>query len=304
MQFAARFELQADPETIDLCRSIRDSFSELAVERVMEEWLKWAAKSRKPSAGILFLEQCGWLDHFPEIADLRKTPQDPHWHPEGDVLIHTCHCLDALVQLPAWQQADPHTRAVLTLGTLAHDFGKPGTTKTEFKERLERECIVSPGHDEIGVPLTESFLSRIGAPNELHKHVPPLVRCHLAHLQEITPRSVRRLARRLAPATIEELCAVIQADHNGRPPNPPKVPEGVTKLLAQAREMKLEAEAPKPILMGRHLIERGMKPDKKFGTILESAFEAQLDGAFATLEEAQEWLNDHLQHRPPPATAT
>lgn len=302
MQFAARFELKADEETIELCRSIRNSFAELAVERVLEEWLKWAAKSRKPSLGIFFLEQSGWLDHFPEIAELRKTPQDPVWHPEGDVLAHTCHCLDAMAQLPEWQEADNHTRVALTFGILAHDFGKPATTKEEFKH--DRDCIVSPGHDEVGVSITESFLSRIGAPNELHKHVPPLVRCHLAHLQEITPRSVRRLARRLAPATIEELCAVIQADHNGRPPNPPKTPEGVTKLLAQAREMKLEAEAPKPILLGRHLIERGMKPGKDFGVILEAAFEAQLDGVFADLEGARAWLDGHLENPPPPATAS
>ena len=297
MQFAARFDLKADPETIELCRSIRDSFTELAVERVLEEWLKWASKSRKPSAGILFLEATGWLDHFPEIADLRKTPQDPHWHPEGDALAHTLHCLDAMVQLPEWQEAERNTRVVLTFGILAHDFGKPATTRTEFKEKHGRDCIISPGHDEIGVPLTELFLTRIGAPNELHKHVPPLVRCHLAHLQEINPRSVRRLARRLAPATIEELCAVIQADHNGRPPNPPKTPDGVIKLRAQAHDLKLEAEAPRRILLGRHLIDRGMKPGKEFGDILSSAFEAQLDGAFTDLEGAQGWLAEHLQPR-------
>jgi len=292
MQFAGRFDLTARPETIELCAGICDSFSELPVERVREEWFKWAAKSVRPSAGIIFLEATGWLAHFPEIAALRQTPQDPQWHPEGDVLAHTCHCLDALAQLPGWQQADPATRIALSFGVLAHDFGKPATTRAEFKNG--RDCIVSPGHDSAGVPITEQFLDRIGAPNELRRRVPPLVLCHLAHLQEITPRAIRRLARRLHPATIEELCLVIQADHSGRPPHPPSIPEGVHRLIEGARELRLEAEAPRPILLGRHLIERGMKPGPEFGPILKAAFEAQLDGAFDDLPGALAWLDRHV----------
>src|SRR4030095_15052048 len=42
MQFAARFGLTAARETIELCRKIRGSYKELAVERVREEWFKWA----------------------------------------------------------------------------------------------------------------------------------------------------------------------------------------------------------------------------------------------------------------------
>ncbi len=295
MQLAARFGLTPDPQTVELCRSIRETFSELPPDRVREEWFKWAAKSRRPSLGITFLEAAGWLEHFPEIAALRQTPQDPEWHPEGDVLTHTCHCLDALVRIPEWQQADTATRIALSFGTLAHDFGKPATTKTEFK--YGRDCIVSPAHDTVGVDIAGRFLARIGAPNELRKHVPPLVKCHMAHLQEITPRSVRRLARRLTPATIEELCVVIRADHNGRPPLPPTVPASVTELLQRARDLKIEADAPKPLLLGRHLITRGLKPGPEFGTILDTAFEAQLDGVFDSSNQALVWLDDYLGKR-------
>jgi tRNA nucleotidyltransferase (CCA-adding enzyme) len=288
MQFAGRFGLTAHAGTIELCREIADTYSELAVERVREEWFKWAAKSTQPSAGIFFLEATGWLEHFPEIAILRGTPQDPVWHPEGDVLVHTCHCLDAMAKLPGWQNAEEETRIVLMFGILAHDFGKPETTAEEFKHG--RMCIVSPGHDEVGVAITERFFERIGATNVMHKRVPPLVKCHMAHLQTVNARSVRRLARRLQPATIEELCVVIQADHNGRPPNPPHIPEGVTALLSQARELRIEANAPKPILLGRHLIERGLQPGKEFGTLLKRAFEAQLDGEFTDLDGALAWF--------------
>ena len=288
MQFAARFDLRAAPETIALCRQIKSTYAELAVERVREEWFKWAEKSTAPSAGLRFLAETEWIEHFPEVNALRGTPQDPEWHPEGDVFTHTCHCGDALVKLPAWQQSDAETKIVLALAVLAHDFAKPLTTTRAIKDGRER--IVSPGHEEAGGPLAESFLTRINAPRAVGQRVVPLVTNHLAHLQAVTDRSVRRLARRLAPETIENLSIVITADQFGRPPRPAVVSENLLALLAKAAELKLKDSAPKPIFQGRHLIELGMKPGPEFGAIVEAAFEAQLEGKFADLDGARRWL--------------
>lgn len=288
MQFAARFELTPAPETIALCHSIAHTFPELAVERVGMEWFKWASTARRPSAGLRFLKDTGWLQHFPEIAALDRTPQDPEWHPEGDVFVHTCHCCDAMAALPQWRDADETTRRVLMFAILAHDFAKPQTTHEA--ERDGRMRIVSPGHEEQGGPLAEAFLTRINATNEIKERVVPLVMHHLAHLQSISDRGVRRLANFLKPATIEELCLVMTADHFGRPPKPKIIHEGVTALRAKAEALRLREAAPKPILQGRHLIARGMAPGKEFGKVLETAFEAQLEGAFSDLEGAQKWL--------------
>ncbi|MEQ1831431.1 MAG: polynucleotide adenylyltransferase, partial [Candidatus Eisenbacteria bacterium] len=123
MQFAARFELQAAPETVALCRSIAGSYHELPLERVREEWFKWASLSRRPSLGLRFLHDTGWLAHFPELVSLVDVPQDAEWHPEGDVWVHTLHALDALVALPAWRAAEPARRSVWTFAVLLHDTG-------------------------------------------------------------------------------------------------------------------------------------------------------------------------------------
>jgi tRNA nucleotidyltransferase (CCA-adding enzyme) len=293
MQFAARFDLTPASETVALCRSIAHTFSELAVERVGMEWFKWAASSQRPSAGLRFLQATDWLRHFPEIAALAGTPQDPDWHPEGDVFTHTCHCCDALAELPEWQAADVATRRVLMFAVLAHDFAKPQTTHEA--ERDGRIRIVSPGHEEQGGPLADAFLARIASPNEIRERVVPLVTHHLAHLQTASARSVRRLANALKPATIAELCLVMIADQFGRPPRPQMVHEGVTGLRAHAEELRLQDAAPKPILLGRHLIERGLKPGKRFGTLLEAAFEAQLEGQFTELEGGLKWLDEKLR---------
>ncbi|HEY4414097.1 MAG TPA: HD domain-containing protein [Verrucomicrobiae bacterium] len=291
MQFAARFNLTPAPETVELCQSIVGTFSELAVERVGMEWFKWASMSQQPAAGLLFLKDTGWLRHFPEVAALDGTPQDPEWHPEGDVFTHTCHCCDALAKLPEWQAADETTRRVLMFAILAHDFAKPQTTHQA--EREGRMRIVSPGHEEQGGPLAEAFLTRIDAPNEIKERVVPLVMHHLAHLQTTSARSVRRLANFLKPATIEELCLVMTADHFGRPPKPQVLPAGIIELRAKADELRLRDAAPKPILQGRHLIARGQQPGPTFGTLLDEAFEAQLEGQFTDLDGALKWLESH-----------
>jgi tRNA nucleotidyltransferase (CCA-adding enzyme) len=294
MQFAGRFELRAAPETVELSRRMKGSYAELAVERVREEWLKWAQKSRLPSAGLRFLAETEWIDHFPEIKALMGTPQEPEWHPEGDVFTHTCHCCDALARLPAWQEANAESKAIYMLAILAHDFGKPATTHRAAKDGRER--IVSPGHEEAGVEPAQTFLDRIKAPLVFGERIIPLVRNHLFHLETVpSDRALRRLARRLAPESIEGLCLVMTADSMGRPPRPASAPEYVKTLLARAHELEIRQKPPAPILQGRHLLPLGVPPGKRMGTILDKAYEAQLEGIFGDLEGALEWVKKEVE---------
>lgn len=297
MQLAARFDLTLAPATAGLCRRMLDAFHELPVERVWGEWEKWAVKSTVPSHGLVVLEQTGWLAHFPEIAALAGVPQEPEWHPEGDVLVHTRHCLDALVGLPEWRDAPPIRRRFLMLAVLAHDFGKPATTQRS--ERRGRLRWLSPGHEGAGVAPTETFLARIGAPRDLVHWVRPLVLHHLAHHHgqaEFTDSAVRRLAHRLAPASIDDLCIVMWADHFGRPPLvSQETGERISALRTKAHALAVRDAAPRPIILGRHLVELGLPPGPPFKRILAACNEAQLDGAFADETAGREWLRSYLR---------
>jgi tRNA nucleotidyltransferase (CCA-adding enzyme) len=295
-QLAARFDLALAPETVALCRSIAPTFRELPVERIWAEWDKWATKAIKPSRGLTVLEETEWLQHFPEIAALRGTPQEPEWHPEGDVFTHTQHCLDALVALDEWTGSVPPRRRLLMFAVLAHDFGKPATTHRAEKRGAMR--WVSPGHESAGGQPSKDFLRRIGAPLELDLPVCALVVNHLAHHHgntEFTDTSVRRLARKLAPATIDDLAVVMRADSNGRPPlRSPEIHARIDDLVARAHALTLANSAPKPIVLGRHLLELGRQAGPDFKPILDAAFEAQLDGAFRDEAGGIAWLRDFL----------
>ncbi len=288
MQFAGRFRLTAAPETLELCRSISGTFTELPVERVREEWFKWATRSVEPSRGLVFLQKSGWLAHFPELANLIGVPQEPEWHPEGDAWIHTCHCVDALMQGEPWKGMDGPERLVLGLAVLLHDTGKPTCTTREMKAGVER--IVSPGHEAAGGAFAERFLQRIGCPAAIAARVVPLVVNHMIRTEAPSPRMIRRLATRLHPATIRELAGVMTADASGRPPLPRRTPESVRAIVAAAEDLKLVADVPKALLLGRHLLERGYSPGPALGEVLKRAYEAQLDGDFTDLEGALEWL--------------
>lgn len=215
-QFVSRFELEVAPETLVLCREMVDCFPELARERVWMEWKKWICRGQKPSLGLRFLKDCGWMKWFEPVQAMDGCPQDPEWHPEGDVLEHTGHCLDALVKSDAWEAATDELRLVLGFAVLCHDFGKPATTERVWKAGKER--WVSPAHDQVGGPIAEEFLSFLKAPKALARHVVPLVKNHMVvaqYKERPSMAAVRRLARRLEPASIGELMVVIRADQAG-----------------------------------------------------------------------------------------
>jgi tRNA nucleotidyltransferase (CCA-adding enzyme) len=295
-QLAARFDLTLAPETAALCRQISDTYGELPVERVWGEWEKWATKSFIPSRGLAVLEETDWLRHFPEIAALRGTPQEPEWHPEGDVFTHTQHCVDALARLDEWRASEPPRRRLVMFAVLAHDFGKPSTTVRGEKRGKMR--WLSPSHEPAGGPIAKNFLRRIGAPLELDATVCGLVVHHLVHHHGdgYTDAQVRRLARKLAPATIDDLALVMISDSRGRPPlDSPETLAMIAELRTKARALALEKAAPKPILQGRHLLALGYQPGPAFKPVLGTAFEAQLDGAFADETGGFAWLQQRLQ---------
>lgn len=291
MQFAARFDLHLAPETAQLCRSLLPRAPELALERVWGEWQKWALRGAFPAAGLRALHASGWIMLYPELAALDGCPQHELWHPEGDVWTHTGLVCDAARTIADREGLDDETRVILLFAALCHDLGKPATTV--LRDGIYR----SPGHAREGVVPTESFLKRIGAPQRLVEHVVPLVREHMAYLANRgSERAVRRLAVRLTPATIAQWGLLTEADFSGRPPLPPGNP-GAT-IVATAERIGAAQGRPAALVQGRDLLALGITPGPHLGELLRRAYQSQIDGEFATIEEGIAWVMQSEKENP------
>ena len=288
-QFAARFEFDIDEETVEACKQI--DVTDLPKERIWGELEKLLLQAQRPSIGLKWLYDLGVVAQiFPEMEALIGVPQEPEWHPEGTVDVHTLMVVDEARKLI--DELDHARQVAVMLGALAHDFGKPPTT--EFVDGRTR----SRGHDEAGVEPTLSFLDTLGIFTlggfDVRDQVVQLVRYHLKPGEYYKAKSpvgdgaFRRLARKVEA---DLLYRVAKADSLGRNPDwlPPEKhfgSEAQEWFIEKVRELQIEKKAPEPILMGRHLIELGMTPGPKFKQILDAVYELQLDGKITTLEDA------------------
>ena len=279
-QFISRFGLRPTEKLIDLCLKLRGEYHSLPKERIWGEWEKWASKGIYPSSGIKFLVDCGWISplHTPQIYALKGIPQNPEWHPEGDVFVHTMMVVDYAARIAIAEKLDPESRMILVLAALCHDFGKPATT------RLEGGVWRAPSHDVEGVQPTYEFLEEIGCPIKYREPIATLVRYHMQHLsyRVVTPRNVRRLMHKLdkGGTSIEMLGMLVNADCLGSSCD--YMPIRMSRIMEQSENIEVE-DVVNPILKGRHLIqELGMKPSTSFGKILNTAMQGQIDGEFRT----------------------
>jgi tRNA nucleotidyltransferase (CCA-adding enzyme) len=288
-QFAARFAFEIESETAELCRSI--DLSDLPKERIWGEFEKLLLRAEKPSIGLKWFYDLKIAEKlFPEITALVGVPQNPVWHPEGDLDVHTLLVVDEARQLI--DDLPYPKRVTVMLGALCHDFGKPATTR--FFDGAWR----SHGHDEAGVEPTVSFLDRLGIFTldgyDVRNQVVELVRNHLRpgefykNRDDLGDGAFRRLARRVE---LDLLYRVAKADSLGRnapwlPPEKRKTAEAQEWFIEKVKDLKVERAAPQPILMGRHLIELGLKPSPQFKEILDAVYEMQLDERVRNLEEA------------------
>lgn len=184
---------------------------------------------------------------------------------QGDVWTHTKMVSDI---------AAKSDDLVVKIAAFCHDFGKVDTT--EFIDGRIR----SRGHEEAGIKPTKDWLNAIGF-SDIIPEVTGLVANHLAPTMlflkkdEIRNGTIKRLARRISPATLEQLAEVGRADHLGRGPFgdlgfPDECP-GADWLLERAKELGIERAQPEKIIKGRDLIELGLNPGPLFGELIEWA---------------------------------
>lgn len=265
-QFAARFALQPDPQTVILCS--RMPLKHLPRERVEGELKKALLKAEKPSTFFEVLREMDQLDHwFPELKALIGVAQNPRYHSEGDVWKHTMMVLDEAAKL-RHRAADP---LGFMLSALTHDFGKAVCTE-------EKDGVLHAYQHEIaGLPLAETFLRRITGETRRIEYVLNMVEYHMKPNTVAGARSAPKVTTRMFDRSVdpEGLICIALADDRGRITQVPGTDHEA--FLYERLEFFRELMA-RPCVMGRDLIEAGLKPGVEFGEILQYAHKLRLAG--------------------------
>lgn len=299
LQFAARMDLTADPKTQELLREMvkRGDLDELPKERVTEEMKKLVLKSERPSVGFELARELGIIEReYPELHALIGTKQEPEWHPEGDVWTHTMMVVDAAATIIRQKDRglDETAQLQVMLGALAHDLGKPATTK------LEDGRLRSLGHEEAGEEPTKKLFAHWAFASEIEQAAVAIAKEHLkpsAHTlglekgrmtEDQYANAIRRLLRRIHPVSWHVLIAASEADSRGRAtPEAQTKPYEVGRIFRETVEARhLDEESTKTLIQGRDLIALGMKPGTRMGEIIRAVEEARDRGEIRTREEA------------------
>lgn len=296
LQFIGRFGLEVDKETITIIQEMAPQLGELSKERVGEEWKRLLLKSEKPSLGLSAGMTLGIFSEInPEFPPLAETKQELEWHPEGDVWVHTLMTVDESAKVVQRENLENDKALTILLASLCHDLGKPMVT-----EYIDGR-IKSLGHEQAGEEPTKRFLSSIGTDNLTRDKVVKLVTHHLIPTmfyidetvrgRKISDGAIRRLAKRIHPATIQELVLVSESDHLGRGSFDPEVKEQLllpddqfpagSWLLERARALDVESSRPADLTRGKEWVSLGYKPGPNMGELIGLANDLRDDRGFS-----------------------
>jgi poly(A) polymerase len=250
VRFATRFGFEIEEETRKAITAFASSVSAVSQERIREELEKILADANR-SEGVRELQKLGLL---------------PYLLPE----------LSGLLSLPIGAKLFDHSLAVL--GSLS-SFDFP----LSFAALMHEVGVVSAGesHAEESAKLTGRAARRLRFSNAQRKKAVFFVlnqnACDGAENQPL-----HKLKRLLAEEESANLLLLMEA----------KAKCGCAKesdvnyIRDLSSRLTRQEIAPEPFLRGEDLIAAGLTPSALFTTILESVYDAQLDGKVATRDEA------------------
>ncbi|SIO41597.1 CCA tRNA nucleotidyltransferase [Fibrobacter sp. UWB11] len=263
VQFASRFALKLAPETVELCKTL--SLADLSIERLFEEFKKWLLKPGKPSMGLRAFLDIKLNEFFPEVFPLHDS-----WDALGEMLDNMESMRRSL--------ADVHAEVI----------GKVKCAPLSDAQAMEFAfAAFLCGNPETSL----KFLERITNETHLLKIVPLLLNEYrnLDFAIVDNAPALRRLAVKLGGLKL--LCLLVKSTPHEFYASDANFPE---KLWQAAAELNLLDSAPQPFLMGKMLMEMGMKPGKEMGELIKQSFELQLDGKIKSAEEALAWAKPQL----------
>ena len=264
VRFAARFGFRIEDATWEaVCRS-HAAIAQVSRERVRDELLKILTEGGA-RRGFELLDASGLLaDLLPEMAAMKGVEQPPEFHPEGDVWTHTLLMLEKLTS----------PTPTLALGVLLHDVGKPPTFRLAERIRFDN-------HAPVGARMAERICERLRLSRRDTEQVVALVEHHL-RFKDVAQMRPAKLKRFLQMERFEEHLELHRLDCLSSHRNLENW-EFVRRKLAETPPEEIR---PRRLVTGDDLIALGYQPGPRFGEILRTVEDAQLEGEVRTNEEA------------------
>ena len=267
IRFAARFDYPIETETFKAIKQFSQEINVVSMERIREELIKILRGFHRGLAMQLLHDSQLLLEILPEIAAMDGVKQDPEYHPEGDVFVHTKLMLDLLPDNPS---------TALAFGALFHDVGKPPTYTNVDHIHFYK-------HEHVGGEMTKVICKRLKFSNEDSKNIVLYVSEHTRFGAAMQMRE-GKLKKMLQRETIQEELTMLKADCEASH-HMMETYEFCKNKLANYREEELR---PALFVSGKRLLEWGYKPSAQFTVMIESLEEMQLEGSINSLEEAKE----------------
>ncbi len=273
IRFTAKLELTPDPKMLEAIKKHAHQIKKISAERIFTELGGMLTSGYAKVAFELLAETTLLPLILPEVAALKGCPQNPVYHPEGDVWNHTMIAISRL---------EKGSSLELAWSTLLHDIGKPATLK--FKED---GSPTSHAHEFIGAKIAVKMLKKLKASNRLVKSVESNVLSHMKFM----------MAQNMKESTLRKFVADEQFDdklelHRIDALSGAGNLENYDFVSQYIETLKLTGGTalPPPLISGKELKELGLKPGREFAKILSEVQELQLNGKIKTAEEAIAWI--------------
>lgn len=159
--------------------------------------------------------QINWteiLAIFPCLNSLASCQQNPIYHAEGNVWIHTQLVCEALISLPDWQAMNPQDRSILFAAALFHDIAKPMATQI-----AEDGNITAKGHVNLGARMVRQILQDLQTPFAIREAIVAIVQYESLPLWFWDkPQPLRSIIKASQLVRCDWLALMAEADVRGR----------------------------------------------------------------------------------------
>jgi poly(A) polymerase len=268
IRFATRLNFKIEAGTWVALVAMAPQIRGISAERVRDE-LNLIFTTSKPELGLDLLDKSGLLAHvLPDIYALHGVEQPPQFHPEGDVFEH--------VRLMLTKIREPDLN--LAWSILLHDVGKKATATIDENGRIRHS-----GHETVGADMAERIMTGLRYDNKTIATVREAVKYHMQFkdVHDMRPATLKRMmARPHFPLELELHRIDCDSSHGDL--------RFYDYLKHQLETMSPEEIEPPRLINGRDLLAMGIPPGRSLGVMLDTIYEAQLEGSIQSRSQALE----------------